>query len=128
MHKFILNFPVGIKHLYFFASCVKLNCRQLIGGDNCNANMKWGPLLCWWNTFYCTLRKTMLSYCSVIVLMMAVGYNDGGCHVNYWWVVFFWTQFNYFIHAKVCNMRLTSTTACKNMLYCVRMQSNWCYL
>lgn len=89
-------------NIYIFTSCVKLNCRQLIGSDNCDANMKWGPLLCWWNTFYCTVRKTMLSYCSVVViLMMAVGYSDGGCHVNDWWV-FFWTQFNYFIHAKLC--------------------------
>lgn len=91
-------------NIYIFTSCVKLNCRRLIGSDNCDANMKWGPLLCWWNTFYCTVRKTMLSYCSIVViLMMAVGHNDGGCHVNDWWVGFFWTQFNYFIHAKVCN-------------------------
>lgn len=90
-------------NIYIFTTCVKLNCRQLIGSDNCDANMKWGPLLCWWNTYYCTVRKTMLSYCSVIViLMMAVGYDNGGCHVNDWWV-FFWTQFNYFIHDKACN-------------------------
>lgn len=114
-------------NIYIFTSCVKLNCRQLIGSDNCDANMKWGPLLCWWNTFYCTVRKTMLSYCSVVViLMMAVGYSDGGCHVNDWWV--FFGRSLIILYMPNYAMRLTSTTECKNMLYCVRMQSNWCYL
>lgn len=93
----------------------------MIGSDNCDVNMKWGLLFCWWNIFYCIVCKIMLFYCSIVVIfMMVVGYNDGGCYVNDWWVGFFGCSLIILYMLKYV-MWFMFIIECKNMLDCVRM-------